>query len=57
MANACSLELWKGAAYAHSRKDVWMKRSALPLVRGVQGRVRLCVSPRVCRALANSLLR
>src|SRR5262245_12514451 len=31
--------------YAHSRSRVWMKRSALPLVRGVYGRVRRWRSP------------
>jgi hypothetical protein len=30
----------KGRAQAHSRRLVWMKRSALPRVRGVSGRVR-----------------
>jgi hypothetical protein len=35
MASARWAELWQALAQAHSRKEVWMKRSALPLVRGV----------------------
>ena len=39
-------------ARAHYLRSVWMNRSALPLVRSVQGLVRMCLSPRTWQALA-----
>ena len=39
-------------ARAHYLQSVWMNRSALPLVRSVQGLVRMCLSPRTWQALA-----
>jgi hypothetical protein len=35
MAPLRSTELWNGHALAHARMLVWVKRSAIPLVRGV----------------------
>ena len=42
-------------AHAQSLQRVWMNLSALPLVLGVQGLVRMCRSPKAWQALANAL--
>jgi hypothetical protein len=46
-----------GRAWAHSRKDVRIRHSALPLVRGVSGRVRIWRSPAGAQAVRKAWLR